>query len=65
MTIAKLIEREGGPAAFSRRTGIPLRTVEDWKSGRRKCAYYWVRILAEWLDLPNDTNQAEREQPQN
>lgn len=53
MTISKLIEREGGNAAFSRRTGIPLRTVEDWKSGRRPCAAHWVRILSEWLDLPN------------
>jgi DNA-binding transcriptional regulator YiaG len=50
MTIDKLIEREGGPTAFSRRTGIPLRTVENWKSGARKCADYWVRILTEWLD---------------
>jgi len=54
MTITELIEEVGGNAAFSRRTGIPLRTVEDWKSGRRKCTNYWVKILAEWLDLPND-----------
>ena len=54
MSIAEIIKREGGPAAFSRRTGIPIRTVEDWKAGRRKCADYWVRILAEWIGEPND-----------
>jgi hypothetical protein len=60
MTIAEIIERDGGPTAFSRRTGIPLRTVEDWKAGRRKCADYWVQILAEWLDRPNVTNELPR-----
>lgn len=54
MSIDKLIEREGGPAAFARETGIPLRTVENWKAGTRQCADYWVRILDEWLIQQND-----------
>ncbi len=49
--IKELIEREGGPAAFSRETGIPLRTVEDWKAGRRKPPAWLVPILDEWLKV--------------
>jgi len=46
MQLASMIEREGGPAAFSRRLGIPLRTVEDWKSGRRSPPQWLPPILA-------------------
>lgn len=51
MEIAKIIEREGGPAAFSRLTGIPLRTVEDWKAGKRSPPAWLVPILNDWLKM--------------
>lgn len=31
---------------FSDYTGIPLRTLEDWESGRRRMADYMLRLLA-------------------
>lgn len=65
MNIAYLIEMEGGPAAFSRRTGIPIRTVEDWKASRRKCADYWVRILAEWLEMHNNQVEPDKTERKN
>ena len=30
---------------FSKETGIPLRTIEDWESGRRKPPKYIVHML--------------------
>lgn len=54
MTIATIIEREGGVASFSRATGIPLRTCESWnqtaKSGRKPPTWL-VPILDEWLKM--------------
>jgi len=54
MTIKKLIKREGGVAALSRATGIPLRTCESWnqtaKSGRKPPAWL-VLILNDWLKM--------------
>jgi len=45
----KQIEQAGGPAAFSRRTGIPLRTVENWKYAKRSPPTWLVPILSDWL----------------
>ena len=48
MTIAELIEREGGPTAFARKTGCPQRTAESWASDAdsgRKPAGWLVPVL--------------------
>lgn len=37
-------------SALARRFGIPLRTVQDWHSDRRKPPEYVVRMLVELLD---------------
>lgn len=44
--IGKLIQAAGGPAAFARRLGIPIRTVEDWRAGRRKPPRWLPPIIA-------------------
>lgn len=49
-SIAEIIERDGGNAAFSRLTGIPVRTVQDWKLGKR-VPPGWVLPLLE-IALP-------------
>lgn len=51
MTIGEIIDREGGATAFSRKTGIPLRTSEDWKAGRRSPPAWLVPILNDWLKM--------------
>ena len=56
MNIADLIEREGGNASFSRAFGIPLKTVEHWKSGRREPPEYNVRIYDELARLRRKSN---------
>ena len=35
--------------ALAERFGIPLRTVEDWCTGKHKCPEYVVRMMAELL----------------
>ena len=32
-------------AAFAELLGIPIRTIEDWESGRRKPPEYVVRLI--------------------
>ena len=32
--------------AFAEKLQIPLRTVEDWEAGARKCPDYTLRLLA-------------------
>ena len=54
MTIAELIEREGGATAFSRKTGIPLRTSEDWKWEKRKPPKWLLPLLVLALDKMAD-----------
>lgn len=50
-TIRKLIERCGlTQSAFSRYFDIPLRTVQDWYSGRRQCPPYLITMAAELLN---------------
>ena len=51
MTIAETIRdlREGigeSRAEFSKHTGIPVRTLEDWESGRRTPPDYLPRLLS-------------------
>ena len=51
-TIRELIERYGlTQSAFARHFDIPLRTVQDWYSGRRQCPPYLITMAAELLSL--------------
>ena len=53
--IAKLIESSGlTQKAFADRFGIPLRTVEDWKAGRRKPPEYLPKLIEEILSRPSE-----------
>lgn len=46
-TINKIREASGlSRAEFSRIYGIPLRSLEDWEAGRRKCPDYLVGLLS-------------------
>lgn len=46
MTIKEIREKSGiGRAEFSRKYEIPLRTLEDWESGKRKCSPYIEKLL--------------------
>ena len=50
-TIKQLCDDYGmGQTALSRRFGIPLRTVQDWYSGRSKPPAYVVNMLADLLE---------------
>ena len=31
-------------------SGIPRRTIENWKSGARECPDYVIRLLVYWMD---------------
>lgn len=54
MTIRELIEKAGmTQAAFACHFCIPLRTVEDWATGKRKCADYIRLMMAKELGLLN------------
>ena len=37
-------------AALSRKSGIPIRTVEDWHAGRRKPPAYVINMIVALLD---------------
>jgi len=43
--IQTLIEQAGGSTAFARIRGIPLRTVENWKSGARVPSGWVVEMI--------------------
>ena len=50
MTIKSLIADSGlTQKAFAERFHIPLRTVEDWATGRRNPPEYVVRMISELL----------------
>lgn len=52
MSVRDIISRSGlTQAAFSVRFCIPLRTVEDWATGKRKCADYIRLMIARQLSL--------------
>jgi DNA-binding transcriptional regulator YiaG len=43
--IKEIIRKSGGIAKFARAQGIPYRTVQDWKSGRRNPAPWIVGLI--------------------
>lgn len=46
MTIKEIREKAGlSRAAFSRKYNIPVRTLEDWESEKRKCPEYLIELL--------------------
>ena len=50
--IALICERYGlGQTALARQFGIPLRTVQDWYSGRRPAPEYVVDMIDRLLSL--------------
>lgn len=52
MTIKDIIAKAGlTQAAFAVKFCIPLRTVEDWAAGRRKCADYTKLMIAKSIGL--------------
>ena len=51
LTIKEVCEQyQISQSALARRFDIPLRTVQDWHSDRRKPPAYVVRMLVELLD---------------
>lgn len=51
LTIKEVCEQyQIGQTALARHFGIPLRTVQDWHSGRSKPPEYVVRMIIELLD---------------
>ena len=60
MEMRGLIETTGGSSAFSRKTGIPLRTVENWKSGKCSPSKWLPEKLEFWL---NHASKADRRYP--
>lgn len=50
MTIKEICEKYGlSQTALAKRFGIPIRTVQDWYSGRRNPPDYVVRMMDELL----------------
>jgi len=67
MTIRDQIQREGGPAAFARLTGIPYRTVQAWwrqghADGRTPPAWLapLVRDALRWRKDNDNLERSER-----
>jgi DNA-binding transcriptional regulator YiaG len=51
MTIKEICEKYGfTQTALAQRFNIPLRTVQDWHSGRRTPPEYVVNMMVELLD---------------
>ena len=51
LTIREVCEQyQISQSALARRFGIPLRTVQDWHSDRRKPPEYVVRMVVELLE---------------
>ena len=46
---------------FSKHTGIPVRTIEDWESGRRTPPEYIPRLLAYQLKYEELTEKGKKE----
>lgn len=56
MTIKELCERYSiSQTTLAKRFGIPLRTVQDWHSGRRTPPDYVVTMIDELLYLDQTT----------
>ena len=64
-TIKILCEAYGmGQTDLSRRFGIPLRTVQDWYSGRSNPPRYVVNMISDLLDYDWEAKgQALKEKP--
>lgn len=45
---------------FSKHTGIPVRTIEDWEAGRRTPPEYIPRLIAYQLEYEKFLNKGER-----
>lgn len=52
--ISTLIKTHGGPTAVSRKTPVPLRTLEDWQAGRGPRSGWVKLLLRHWLESPPD-----------
>lgn len=53
MTIKEICEKYStNQSELSRRFGVPLRTVQDWHSGRRTPPPYVVTLLINALEKP-------------
>lgn len=51
MQIKEIREAYGlSRAEFCRQTGIPIRTVEDWESGKRKPTDWAVKLIEYYLE---------------
>ena len=66
MNIAKIIRelRESvgeNRTEFSKHTGIPVRTIEDWESGRRTPPEYIPRLIAYQLEYEKLTKKGKKE----
>ena len=46
---------------FSKHTGIPVRTIEDWESGRRTPPEYIPRLIAYQLEYEKLTKKGKTE----
>lgn len=52
MTILEYRESIGmSRAEFSRLTGIPIRTLEDWDAGRRNPAPWLTNMIIEYIKM--------------
>lgn len=45
--------------------GIPIRTVEDWETGKRKMPDYLLRLMTYKIKLENSANDINSKKPQN
>lgn len=55
MTIREICEKYGiGQTALSRKFGIPLRTVQDWYSGRSTPPVYVVTMLDKLMSIEQE-----------
>lgn len=53
--LRKIREKAGlNRSEFSDATSIPLRTLEDWESGKRKPPFYVIRLLEFFVDHLDD-----------
>lgn len=55
----KDIRKQSGLArvAFSKKYGIPIRTIEDWESGKRKPPEYVLRLLGDAVSADTMKNE--------
>lgn len=61
-TIKGICEEYGmGQTALSRRFGIPLRTVQDWHSGRSNPPEYVVNMIADLLEYDKKAREQAQE----